>query len=379
MVSIIVFVLALSLIAGMEGSFKNTVFKNIGHAVIFSKGYFDRSDMLPLDRMIQAPDSIINVVKGFKNVTGAYYEIKFPAVLVNGEKSVDVLVRAIATGDTTRFPRYRKGVVSGRFIKKRNEIIIGKPLMELLKLESDKPVVLLSYNTNGGVNAIETKLTGLFETDSREENQNVVFIDHETADELLQNKNIASDIHVLLNNEKKADEFINDIIVKNYTQKNMLEVFAWKTVYKDAGAGLLLLKFLLFLLLTIVCLIITVSIINTQLMAVFERIRDIGTLRSIGFDKSQVISLVVCECLFISLFATVSGVIIGSLIVIYFGHAGIQLGENYGALARMIYPHFSGSSFFVTFAGGLLISLVGSLYPAVVAAKMNPIKALNHN
>jgi len=118
------------------------------------------------------------------------------------------------------------------------------------------------------------------------------------------------------------------------------------------------------------------------LISVFERIRDIGTMRAIGMRKVQVLSIILIEAGILGFFASIMGIIAGGSLVTLLSKNGINMGEaaeQVIGMSRIIYPRFTLSTLVFSFIMGILISVLGALYPGLLAVRLQPVKALHHH
>ena len=125
------------------------------------------------------------------------------------------------------------------------------------------------------------------------------------------------------------------------------------------------------------------GIVNTTLMAVFERIREFGLLRSLGMKPLWIIREVLMEAFFILFIGMVLGNLLGFLSIFIIGRTGIDLsslaaGMEYAGMSRVIYPSVDIRDVLAANLIVLLLGLLVSLYPAIKAARFTPVEALSH-
>jgi ABC-type lipoprotein release transport system permease subunit len=134
----------------------------------------------------------------------------------------------------------------------------------------------------------------------------------------------------------------------------------------------------------IVILIVAVIIVNTLLMSVFERVREIGILAALGMKGHQIRLMFLLEAIVLALIGIAVGLVIGALSVWYLSTTGISIGDKMAAVAgsnfalsATMYGRFEPASFINLSLATLIVVVLASLYPAWYAARLEPIKALH--
>jgi ABC-type antimicrobial peptide transport system permease subunit len=123
------------------------------------------------------------------------------------------------------------------------------------------------------------------------------------------------------------------------------------------------------------------GIINTMLMVVMERTRELGTLTAIGMNKKKVFSMIMLESVFLSLIGGVTGMVLSYLNILVTSKTGIDLSqysEGFGALgySAKVYPQISAGFFVIVTVLIIITGVISSIYPAQKALKLNPLEAI---
>jgi putative ABC transport system permease protein len=378
--SIFVLVLAMGFIEGFKEMFNRVIFENIGHIIIYKEGYYKKSEMLPITLLIQKPDEIIEEIGKVGGIKRINQELKFGSMIMAGDESLDIIARGVDILNPESSSRYRKSVVQGRFPEEDNQVILGKPLGEMLKVSVNDKIVAITSNPYGGINAVELIISGLFETGIKEEDENFMFMGLNKARDLLQIKDGVSEISLMLENHELTSDIIAQL--EALIKEHHLEIFSWRHTYKELHLMFSIASIFELIMVFIVLIVVSTGIINTVLMSVFERIRDIGTMRAIGMRKVQVLSIILIEAGILGFFASTAGIIAGGSLVILLSKSGINMGEaaeQVMGMSRIIYPRFTLSTLALSFMVGILISVLGALYPGLLVVRLRPVEALHHH
>jgi ABC-type lipoprotein release transport system permease subunit len=160
-----------------------------------------------------------------------------------------------------------------------------------------------------------------------------------------------------------------------------LDTISWKKIQPDLAmmTDMVAQFYLIFGLIILAAL--AFGIINTMLMVVLERTRELGMLTAIGMNKKRVFSMIMLESVFLSLIGAVAGMIISYILIRITGNTGINLSqyaegfEAIGYSAR-VYPQISAGFFGIVTILIILTGILSSIYPATKALKLNPVEAI---
>jgi putative ABC transport system permease protein len=174
-----------------------------------------------------------------------------------------------------------------------------------------------------------------------------------------------------------ADRLNGDLSKRGNKQgKPVFEVHTWETLSPFYNIARMIDVMTLFIKIMLIA-IVLISIMNVMLMAVYERIREIGTIAAIGTLPGKILSRFVIEGFSIGVLGAAVGNVVGLVIVYILDLAKITF--NFGMQTGLILsPTLQASDILVVSVIVIIVAVLGSLQPALKASRMEPIVALRH-
>ncbi|MBN2534257.1 MAG: ABC transporter permease [Spirochaetales bacterium] len=378
-IAIAIFVLQMvsGLIDGIKIHSFNTLLAEGGDIQIHASGYKDRLDDLTLDYLIDNPDEIINAIKKENEVVAVEKMVQFGALLTNDVKNIEMIGIGIEP-DTYFLKKITASLTGGTILPGGEGILISRWVADLLNVHYKDNLTVIVADSEGVPFYMEFPITGIYHTNSSQQDETYFYISHENADKLLYLNGSTVEIRVKLKDSETAAAVAKRLDTLVSDHNSYLET--WEQIF---GQMIVFIKFSDYLFLIINSLILAVAaflLINTIIMSIFSRIRELGTLRAIGLKKKQLTMMVLMENVIISLIGCVAGLFLAIPIVLYFQHAGIYIGSsgeewNLGSVYHMV---LSAKSIIANIITGVLIAVFCSLYSTRVCNKLRPIEALRY-
>lgn len=357
------------------------------HLKVFLKGYWDERNKEPLKYRISDYSNVLKHIRNLKGVRAVTGRINFQVRMYKGRNEMPCIGTAIDIdgGDKNVFI-LQDSLVKGKFLTEGENVLLGVDIAKLFDAEPGSWVTIEFKDRNGVYDAIQAQVSGIINTGNPEIDQNVVFVPLNLAQERLAMKNEVTEIAVLLNSERKLDRFKKDLaseLSKLPGVHQKFEILSWKEQAADFLAFMKADSQGSYIIVYILVVIIIAGIMNTMLMAVFERVREIGTLMALGMTKSQIKRMFLLEGAVIGGIGSIAGMILGLIFMIPFSKNGINIAALYGSDVNMIYlvkNYIYGSirftPFLIAFLIGIGVALLASYLPARSAAKLKPVQAL---
>jgi ABC-type lipoprotein release transport system permease subunit len=359
----------------MRGALDNSIRLQSGHLQIRPASYEEGKISLKWEDLIADPDQVAEKIKSLPQVVLATPRLNASAILSIGDESKGVQILAIDPGSAAN-QTFRDGMIAGEFLQAddREGILVGNLLADKLSLEVGDTVNLLVTTSNGDVDEQLFNIRGIYTTRTPGFDEGTVFMPLLKAQTITATENHASTIFVLLQDREQAEA------VEQALQSGSYQVLTWReqnqfVVQFEDYAGV----FLIFLYLIVLGITATV-VTNTLVMAVFERTREIGILAAIGMKGRGIMAQFLAEAALLATGGVIGGLIIGGLMVAYFNVNGFYIG-NMGLTGVLfedrIFAHLTLNNAVTLAIVTYIITLVASLYPARLAARMEPVEALH--
>jgi ABC-type lipoprotein release transport system permease subunit len=377
-----IYLLMDSMLLGAElESERNLVWYESSSARIMKTGYWEDREQLPLKHVIEAPDAVQDLLRE-QGVASA------PRVVFGGELvvmrdpfpedgSLRVKVYGIDPQVDDDVFRFRETVVSGRYLQPDEDgVMLGSWLAEDLGAEVGYPTTIVTRTRDGYYQTIDAEVVGIVACPNPLVNRSSVFIPLQTADYYLEMQGAVTEINLRFPETHDADERAAELQVTLSESLPDLQVMSWRRLassyvalakQKQQGSGVIM--FLVFV-------IAAVGISNTMLMAIYERTKELGTMRALGMKDSEVRLTFVMEAAGIGLIGSAMGVALGTLLCLWIVNTGIdyssiirEMDIGYriaGVFRGAWHPQAMVQAFFA----GVLIAVVVSLVPTRRALRM---------
>ena len=367
------------LISGMTAdSLSNSIRLRTGHVQIRPASFQEDQLSLQAKDLLANPDQLVAQAKALSEVKAAAPVLWSSAILNTSDQSVGLQLMGIDTTSSLYDP-IRAGVVSGSWLAPddREGILIGRGLADSLGIGVGQKVSLALVDSDGKPDEGTFTVRGLFSTGIPGYDQSAVFMPLDKAQAFTRTSGQASLIMILLNNQDDANK------VAAALQGPAVSVLTWSDLNKvfiDLMQAAMSFYVILY---GIVILIVAVVVVNTLLMSVFERVREMGILAALGMKGGQIRWMFLLEAATLGILGIVVGLVLGAAGVAYLATAGIPIGDKMAAVAgsnfalsATLYGRFDMSSFINMSLATLIVVLLASLYPAWYAARLEPVEAL---
>lgn len=389
---IVIGVASVLLFVAISGSFKQLMIGQItdsmlGHLQVHRRGYVASIESLPLN-MNMAPQMVARVTKTLSEepaVAVVAPRVKFGAMFSNFTETTSLRINGVEpAAEAAVLPllagRQLDGLRGGPLVV-RGEVLIPVLVARGLKVSPGDTIVLVATNRDGSVNGKTFKVRGTLESATGPGGRDG-YIHIDDARELLRmTEPEVSEIAVRLKDPQRmsrVSEKLQSALeeVKNKTGLRALELHTWERLSPFSNIARMIDVLTLAIKIMLIS-IVLVAVMNVMVMAVYERIREIGAIAAIGTPPNRILGMFLAEGLMLGTAGTFIGVTL-SLAAVYalnIWKITYDFGQQQGLLLA---PSLSTSDVLVTAAIVIVVAGLASLQPAWKASRMDPITALRH-
>ncbi len=386
MFGIFFFIFMDSLMTGMDrGSIQNLIEYNDSSFKIQTKQYHNEERAMPLKFGIKEDVQIEQFMLRQPRVEGVTRRTRFIGEVSVYESSAQIDGVVVDPKKDESVFRLKNILGKGGYFKGDGvgQVIIGKGMAKDLGVGIGDSVVVAARTRYDSQNAVDLEVVGILDSSDPLLNASTVVITYAEANDFLDLEGLMTEMNVRVKWDKglalkkylaRIDEIqkVFESKFKGYSTLTFREIGATyvELIKQKMAAGYVFLFFML--------LIALVGIVNSVLMSVYERIREIGVLKALGFQPKEITRIFVFEGFLIGVVGSALGLIIGALFNIYL----VNVGYNVAALAKgvdttgfpmwgIIYGQWNPGTFVWVFIVGVLTATVAALIPAKKAAKMS--------
>jgi ABC-type lipoprotein release transport system permease subunit len=355
-----------------------------GHLQIQAEGYQDKKSM----RMVVSdPNFLEDVLENIEAVAAHTYRASAFSLVSHGKRAYGVMVTGIDPAKEAGVSTLKNVIGEGTYLTEKDsyQALIGKLLADNLRVVPGDELTLLGQGRDGSVAATVVTVRGIYKSGLDEFDRSSLHIPLKVfQDEYAMGKSIHQAV-ILGRSLAKIPEIKAQIKTRltNRDHNISLKVLDWEELMPGLRQAieLDLVSGLIFYVLLII--VVAFSILNTFLMAIFERTKEFGIMKAIGTTPGRLTKLLLIESLTVTLAGILIGIILGIAVTAYFQVYGIdfsgssELLSQFGISGRM-YPRLSMLSILIGPGLVLAITFLAALYPALKVRTLRPVEALAH-
>ena len=358
-----------------EERMNNAVETYLSHIQIHNKLF--REDY-NIKHTINNLDNLENVLNQDERVVSYTKRIILNGMLSNSNGSYGIQIKGVNPETEKNVTNTHEKLIEGEYFnsKRDNTILVGKKLADKLNLNLKSKVVITFQDEFNELTSLLYRVEGIFKSGNSRYDESNVFVKNLSITKNLPSFSGIHEIPILLTDIELRSSVKKDLI--QLSQNNIVET--WDDISKDLAYANEMLAAVLYIFMMIILTGLSFGIVNTMLMAILERKKEIGMLMSIGMNRYKIFLMICFETTFLSMIALPFGLISSYLIVEYYSVVGIDLSiveaglENFGVGTRL-YLKVPQEQYVVVAIMVFMISIISSIFPSLRALKINPVEA----
>lgn len=325
---------------------------------------------------------IISLLRGNEMVSAASGRLVATAMIASPTSNAGVRLNGILPEDEKRISTIYQAIVEGDYFEsdRRNQILISARTASRLKVGLNSKVVITLQDIHGEIVGAAFRVTGIFRTTHSVFDESHVFVQKQDLERILSMPGVVNEIAVRTHDIEQVPT-LQQMLQSKYPE-DVAEIQSWRELQPELAYISDATWQVNYLILIIILLALVFGILNTMLMAVFERVKEIGVLMAVGMSKSRIFWMIILETVFLSLTGAALGMLLSAWLVYVTGRTGIDFSivaeglETFG-VSSIIYPvvdpPFYGTLAIMVVAAAML----SALYPAIKALRLNPVEAIH--
>ena len=353
-----------------------------GHLQVQAEDYQDKKS---IRLVVPDPEKIARILDKIPEIETYTFRGQAFALISSENRTYGAAVTGIDPEKEATVSRLKALIRQGSFLSNDDagQALVGKLLAKNLRVQPGDELTVIGQGRDGSVAATVVTVKGIFSSGIDEFDRASIHIPLKLFQEVFSMRGAIHEVVVIgksLSDVKTIKARITERL-SGLNTKRPLKVLDWndlmpglrQSIEMDLVSGLIFYLLLIF--------VVAFSILNTFLMAIFERTREFGVLMAIGTTPMRLTKVLLIESMSMTFVGIVTGIIIGSLITLYFQAYGIdfsgasELLNQFGITGRM-YPKLSLLSATSGPMAVFLITFFAALYPALKVKKMHPVEAM---
>lgn len=353
-----------------------------GHLQIQAGNFQDKKD---IRLVVPQPARIAEVLDQIPHIAAYTFRGQAFSLVSSDQRTYGVAVTGIDPDREARVSRLKSLVRAGKFLggNDTNQALIGQLLARNLRVKLGDELTVLGQGRDGSIAATVVKIKGIFNSGIADFDRAAIHIPLKTFQDVYSMRGAVHEVVIIADSLRNIDSIKAAIRtgVSKLKPDKPLAVLDWDELMPGLRQSIEmdLISGLIFYLLLV--LVVAFSILNTFLMAIFERTREFGVLMAIGTTPGRLTKVLLIESMTMTLIGIVAGITVGSLITLYFQAHGIdfsgasELLSQFGITGRM-YPKLSWLSAVSGPLAVFIITFCAALYPAIKVRRLQPVEAM---
>jgi putative ABC transport system permease protein len=323
---------------------------------------------------------IMNVLRETKEIKQVASRSVSQGMLATATGSAGVQILGIVSEEEDIVSKLSSKLIEGEglTIKKKNGILIGKKLADKMKLKMGAKLILTFTDQKSNITSGAFRVSGIYKTNNSPVDERNVYVHQSTLNSYLAIEGACHEIAIQL----ETDDMVDLVKEKLSQQLPAYSIKTWRENSPETDLMVSTVNQYSSIIIVIIMIALAFGIINTMLMSVLERTREIGMLTALGMNRKKVFILILTETVLLTMVGVPVGLLTSWFAILHYASIGIDISSFSGAamsgfgFSSMIYPEFPKASLMMVMMIVVSTALFSSLFPSLKAIKLQPADAL---
>ena len=367
-----------ALLRGMvEDMVKQGISALPGHVQIHASAYRDDPSVT---HSLPAPDEKLLATLNGGRVAAWSSRIKVPAMISSEYESRGVTLLGVDPRGELALGFKADDIIEGRFLSAVDDggIVVGRKLLERLESRLGKRVVVMSQDPDNAIADRGFRVVGVYRAELESLEESVVYAGRDVVQTMLGVGTDVSEIAILGFEYKTPEKLASDI---RAVAPGKIEVLSWPVLDPYLGTMVKVMNGFVLVWMVVIFLALSFGLVNTLMMAIFERVREIGLMRALGMRPSAIVYQVLVESLLLLVLGLLAGnlLAIGTIVPLKEGIdvSVVAEGMEMMGASSMLYPVLQWPDLLLANTVVIVLGIITSLMPAWRAAQYRPVEALS--
>jgi putative ABC transport system permease protein len=362
----------LALYEGMlVGRIRTTIDEETGHIQIHHPQFADENEP---KYTVSNSKEFIGIIHTIPEIIQINQRSLANGMLSTTSGTAGVKILGVDTMTEYTYSALKQKIIEGNGFRpdKKHQAIIGKKLAQKMKLQVGSKFVLMFNDTSNNLVSSAFRVSSIYRSTNAPLDEKLIYV---ARDELSELVGLPGQIHEI-GLKLKNDEDVDRVLSKLKYKLPHLRIESWKDISPETEFMVKTVDIYSYIIIIIIMIALAFGILNTMLMAILERSKEIGVIAALGASRIRIFILILLETVFL--------IIAGLSVTSYFNKNGLDMsgvGEemmsNFG-FRTIIYPEFSIEKLIPILSIVIITALLSSLLPALKAINMKPIVALKN-
>jgi len=384
---VVIFAVALGIFAGvwaaafmngmMDQRIEKVIKTELSNIQIHNPDFRKTSEF---SNFIPEANQYIEKIKSIPQVKGVSNRMVVQSMVASAETASGVIILGINPENESMVTNLYDKIIDGAYFDgiKRNPVVIGKKLAEKLNVKVRSKIVITVQDLENNITSGAFRVAGIFTTNNNMYDESHVFVRYSDLAALtVFPENAGHEIAISLTD----NEHLIEVQEKVQSIAGNLEVMNWKELSPEMSYLTETMDMYMYIFIMIILLALLFGIINTMLMVVMERTKEIGMLMAVGMHKFRIFWMIVVESVMLSLVGGILGIIIGALVSKFGETHPVDLSmwsEGYQQLGydAFVFTKLQPDLIINVAILVIITGIIAALYPAYKALKNDPADAL---